>query len=257
MAFARYFRTYAALLVLAACTGGGTTEPRERQVPLPGREQRLQFYFVFEKNSPWGLPPVETLRQELGARIEFAWVENAEKARAFLRESAARPADLILLGPGLPQKVYAELQLAQTDARQVVAFENSGPITGAQSLKIDTARVRAFAEELCQHKFSQGSGCEALALPPELASLRLPKGKLKLAFGGASSDADLSIVPNWVEWLRRSFLSAAGSVAPAPSDQLRFADGLLELRQSAHMAPALGTELQAFLKTWKLKELTQ
>jgi hypothetical protein len=252
MALGRFYRIAILGLsfgLLGACqNNSGSSAVPDRPVPLPGQEQRLQFYFLFERDAAWGLPPVAAIRDALGARVDMNFYESDAQAEALLRSWSARPADLVLLGPGRPQVLHDKLLLAKTDARHVILFGSD------KEPRIDMSAINSLLARLCGEAFSLGKGCELIS-PPEGLSSSLPKGSLKVSFGTPSPEAQIWIGIEWVNWFQRLFHpNAAGAYLKDPK-VLGFSEGLLSARVNSSVPAAKAEDLDRSLKAWKLENL--
>jgi hypothetical protein len=245
-------RTFAVLVgaLLLAGSGcnknGGEAGAGGRPVPLPGKEQRLQFYFLFERTGTWGLPPVAAIRDALGARVDMNFFETDAQAEALLRSWSARPADLVLLGPGRPQALSQKLQLAKTDQRRILAV--------GLDPAVDLKALAGLLDRLCSRQLSLGKGCELLDLPPDL-NANLPKGPLKVSFGSTSSEAQIWVGIEWVPWLQRLFQPNAAAAYRGEPKLLDFSEGLLSARINPSLPPTQANDLREVLQSWKLENL--
>lgn len=248
---ARHFFSFASLILglILGVSGCERQEAPRPQAPLPGQDQRLQFYFLLEPDSLWGPPPVETLEDELRARVVVAQTNDSQEIEKLLREWSARPADLLLLGPGLPQRLYTQLQLPQTDARQVLLLgSEKGP-------RVDVKELASLLKHLCHLELAGKRGCQQAHFNKLGAEARdLPQGPLLISFRGRPSDAQVWIQLDWVAWLRRLFLTNAAKDYQSEALTLSFSEGLL--RAEINPQAEARDLLEKALKTWKLGNLS-
>ncbi|MBS1983005.1 MAG: hypothetical protein JST16_02435 [Bdellovibrionales bacterium] len=217
----------AALFALTACTNGNSSAKPPSGAKVP------QLYVLFGGDRPreqfWAFPSVPALTEQLSARVEMATAPNLAAAKELLHSWNGRPADLLILGPGFPQRAWQEEKLPRVANRQVIFLAGEAGEDGL-SLQIDGSRIRAFLTSFCGAK--NGRGC---AVSPDSLASQIP---------WPSPDKMTRVVEVDIKW--REIFAALLRDRAQVTKQLRadFFSGFVELRGGRGLER--GEEAKAF-----------
>ena len=222
-----------------------------------------QIYYLFEKPTHWWAFPSRSLQDSLGVRVVEAKAETEESAKKLLQTWNARPVDLLVLGPGLPQRSFESLKLPSNPKRKVLFLEPK-KLPSAQntlSLQVDAAELSRFLKQLCKRTCKKG--CQLFG-----ETSLLKKSEIKPSLNDCSVGLGLSKVSSeysqmWLnldlpwEALIREVLQSADTKGSNKETQLllRISEARI-LAQLGAAAPALQRPLlDQFIKTYTLENL--
>jgi len=244
------------LVFLLACT-----EQKKAQLPGTADKHLPQIYFLFDASSS----PLERLEEvpdgaieaDFAARVEQGRVKNIDEAKEKLQQWNGRPVDLLVLGPGLPEKAFGELKLSK-NAKQLLHWGLKEAPKEGTAVYVDWKSVGPFLKMYCARAFSKSKGCHLG--PEELEKdLLVSRGQNLVLFGSQSAAVQaidaLRISIRWPDLFR--YLLREGEAGLVPKVlKLDFKSGFLYF--SAAPFPQ-GSEdrkdFDALLKSWSLENL--
>lgn len=228
------------LILLVACSERPQTQVSS--VPKPGTQQRLQMAVLSDARESlvglWGFPAREPLGALLEARVEWESVSDESHAEEFLRGWNGKPMDLLILGPGIPQKVWTRLHLPKVQGRRVLLVgESAVPADDGESVALRWASgekevaLKSFCKALVKASLEKCSpdlldmsprwkdflldfvAGRRVVGPSRLFSLDLFSGYVTLEKGKAlNSVADIKTYESWRKDFMMKALSAGGSL---------------------------------------------
>lgn len=240
-------RILIALTLLAACS----QDKKDAALPAPGQGRRPQIYLLTEAKAPlasyWNFPSPAALRDGLEARVESVEISDATEGEKTLREWNTRPIDLWILGPGLPQALFAKLKLPGAPGRKIIflATAQAPAVEGARALEVKQSDIDAYFTELCREAWMKK--CHA----PKTYPGALEPGDKRIAL---NSDDPASWALLEIHWLPafKELLKAAHSATPF---RLDFFSGLVVVKAGPQMKGDAREKFEAFRKDHMMKAL--
>ncbi len=236
---------------LAACT----QDKKDAALPVPGQGRRPQVYVLTEAKTPlsgyWNFPSPAALRDGLDARVESAEIADAAKGEEILREWNTRPIDLWILGPGLPQALFAKLKLPGAPGRKLlfIGVPQAPAVEGARAFEVQQSDVEEYFTELCRETWMLK--CYA----PKQYPGTLEPGAKRIALTADDADAWAQLEIHWLpafKELLKAPLKAPQSSAPFLLD---FFSGLVVVKAGPQMKDDSRVKFEVFRKNRMMKTL--
>lgn len=246
-------RDVSRILIALVCLGVGacSNDKKDAALPVPGQERRPQIYVLTDAKAPlanyWNFPTPAALRDGLEARVESAEISNATRGEETLREWNTRPIDLWILGPGLPQDLFAKLKLPGAPRRKIlfVGVPQAPANEGVRALEVKQSDVTEYFAELCREAWMQK--CRA----PQKFPGALEPGDKRITLTADDAQAWALLEIHWLPALKE-LIKAPQSSAPF---RLDFFSGLLVVKAGPQMKDDARAKFEAFRKGRMMKAL--
>lgn len=191
-----YLRTYL-VFVVAGLLGACSNSNSKGNIEKTAFKTLPQIYLLWDQNldaeEAWLRPREGQIEVGFPTRVERQHVKDLPAAKNILQEWNARPIDLLVLGPGLPQRAYEALSLSRNPARGIIYWNSpasQGLVPQVTYLSFDWTALAPFFIELCGKKLARGRGCNFY--PPEFQKKwKIPAGPLRVTLANALSTQDL------------------------------------------------------------------
>ncbi len=130
-----------------------------------------------EKGHNWWNFSAKGLELSLGIRVVDVEVANTQEGGQILQEWSARPIDLLILGPGIPQLGFSKVTLPKSTQRKVVFLGATSDL--ANSVLVDSLELRKFTQSYCKSFCQDGCSLKGKELA-ELFSLNNAQAKCQI-----------------------------------------------------------------------------
>lgn len=259
-----FHRQLLAFFVMLLCLISCEQSSPSLNAPRPGRNQKPQIYYLKERSqaSTWWEPDPVMLQELLGARFDLKIVASKAETQDWLQKWNARPIDILILGPGLPQESWATLKLPINQHRIVLAL-GSSPASNWQNVFPNENEVQKFISALCTKAFVP-AGCKLIFENQTLVSKNylfktgpnlISLGTRFLERTTEGAPLQLSIALRW-DLFFEDLLKPDQKLYAQPTYHLGFGSAYLQTQASKALGNPPNETLNQFLENWNLKALS-
>jgi len=252
-------------LLPAACTPKG---PDKTALPRPGENHLFQIYILRDQagGGAW-FPLAETAwSTELPARIEQSVVSDDTETERILRDWNARPADVLLLGPGRPAQVWNKLRLPKAVNRLTLTVGEE-VFEGAVSVTPDKEGLKKLLKDVCTEKLGKDwQGCriesksegEAFAFLERSAEVGRRPMKVRLGRGdlGSQVPVALEVSIRWPSLVRSLIEKSRKNEVSEGVYRVQAFSGNLEVKLGTQLSGDDSKALNDRRERWLLGELS-
>jgi len=233
------------LALVVACSG----KNEEVKTPPPGLKQVPQILVGLDSSraDPW-LKHEETIWGPSGnVRVERGNFGDLESAKETLRIWNGRSGDLLILGPGFPQKAWTDLKLPKRADLRVVFWE--GESSGVYSLRLDRSALERLLGTFCR------PGCELVRKDPDWHP-KFKEGPLRVWFGeGSAPGLSLTIRIDWSSVAHKLLMSDPAKLVSGRQNIDIFGGEFEITIGESFPNPEAKDRADAELKNWSMQEL--